>query len=308
MGTINDEMVKGMVNTPSTVRELRALWEVFGISSPPSEVEEALERGWWVSLRHFQGERELRVVYNNSVSPWERVLFHLPSDRLDLRRLPTGAFDLHKEKFGGEISPEIFLGRGVAYFRTFSEESAREALKNIAHFRSLFKEVGLTDLGVALKGLLELKEGEVRREGSYVLARGEAVRVLRRGGFFENPLLDGALLLGKPVALPSVEDLRVQLKVDFYRDRVGLGWASVRWGEKRVDLERRHLSDSFSVLEESWLFSLIRGVFRYLAENPLLPGKIVALAQEVIEHEDPLEALRSQEVLKGAYLRALAQF
>ncbi len=297
-----------VASTPSTLRELRALWEVFGISSPPSEVEEALERGWWASLRHFQGERELRVIANNSLPPWERVQFHLPSDRPDLRRLPTAVFDLHREKFGGEISPEIFLGREAAYLRAFSEESAREALENIAPFRSLLREVGLSDLEVALKGLLELREGETKREGSYVLARGEAVRVLRRGGFFEDPLLDGALLLGKPVTLPSVGELQVELKVDFYRDRVGLGWASVRWGRKRVDLERTHFSDSFSVLEENWLSSLIRGVFRYLAENPLLPGRIVALAQEVIEHEDPLEALRSEEVLKGAYLRALAQF
>jgi len=305
-------MVNGTVNTASstasTVELLRALWEVFGISSPPSEVEEALERGWWASLRHFQGERELRVVYNNSVSPWEKAQFHLFSDRLDLKKLPTAVFDLHKEKFGGEISPEIFLGKRAVYLRTFSEEPAREALKNIVHFRSLLREVGLSDLEVALKGLSELGEWEARRKGNYVLARGEATRVLRRGGFFEDPFLDGALLLGKPVTLPSVEELQVELKVDFYRDRASLGWVSIRWEGKRVDLERTHLSDSFSVLEEDWLFSLLRGVFRYLAENPLLPGRIVALAQEVIEHEDPLKALRSEEMLKGAYLRALAEF
>jgi hypothetical protein len=306
-------MVNGTVNTASntasTVKELlRALWEVFGISSPPSELEEALERRWWVSLRPFQGERELRVVANNGLSPWEKAQFHLPSDRLDLRRLPTAVFDLHKEKFGGEISPEIFLGKGAVYLCAFSEDSVREALKNITHFRSLLREVGLSDLEMALRGLLELREREVRREGNYVLVRGEAVRVLRRGGFFEDPLLDGALLFGEPVILSSVEELQVHLKVDFYRDRASLGWVSVRWEGKRVDLERMHLSDSFSLLEENWLFSLLREVFRYLAGDPLLPGRIVALAQEVIEHEDPLEALRSEEVLKGAYLRALAQF
>lgn len=298
-------MVNGIVDS---AKLLGALWEAFGISSPPLEAEEALERGWWVSLRHFQGERELRVVANNGLSPWEKTQFHLLSDRLDLRRVPTAAFDLHKEKFGGEISPEIFLGKGAAFLRAFSEESVREALKNITHFRSLLRKVGLYDLEVALRGLLELEEGEARREGSYVLVRGEAVRVLRRGGFFEDPLLDGALLLGKPVALPSADELQVHLKVDFYRDRAGLGWFSLRWRGDRVDLERQHLPDSFSLLEENWLFSLIRGVFRYLAGNPLLPGRIVALAQEVIEHKDPLDALRSEEVLKGAYLRALAQF
>jgi hypothetical protein len=75
-----------------------------------------------------------------------------------------------------------------------------------------------------------------------------------------------------------------------------------------VDLERTHLPDSFSVLEENWVSSLVQGVFRCLAENPLLPERIVALAQEIIEREDPLEALRSEEVLRGAHLRALAQF
>jgi hypothetical protein len=168
--------------------------------------------------------------------------------------------------------------------------------------------VGLSDLERALKGLLELREREAKREGDYILARGEAVRVLRRGGFFEDPLLDGALLFGEPVVLPSVEELQVRLKVDFYRDRASLGWVSVRWEGKRVDLERMHLSDSFSLLEENWLSSMVRGVFRYLTGNLLLPGRIVALAQEIIEHEDPLKALRSEEVLKGAYLRALAQF
>ena len=298
------------VETGDVKELLRALWEVFGISSPPLEAEEALERRWWVSLRHFRGERELRVVANNGLPPWawEKTQFHLLSDRLDLRRVPTAAFDLHKEKFGGEISPEIFLGKGAVFLRAFSEESVREALKNIAHFRSLLGEVELSDLEVALKKLSGLKEGEARREGSYVLARGEDIRVLRRGGFFEDPLLEGALLLGKPVALPSADELQVRLKVDFYRDRAGLGWFSLRWRGERIDLERRHFSDSFSLLEENWLFSLIRGVFRYLAGNPLLPGRIVALAQEVIEREDPLEALRSEGVLQGAHLRTLAQF
>jgi hypothetical protein len=299
-------MIRGTAGSAKDI--LRALWEAFGISSPPLEVEEALERRWWVSLRHFQGERELRVVASNGLSPWEKVQFHLLSDRLDLRRVPTAAFDLHKEKFGGEISSEIFLGKGAASLRAFSGESVREALKNIAHFRPFLEEVELSDLEVALKKLLGLKEGEAKREGSYVLARGEDIRVLRRGGFFENPLLDGALLLGKPVTLSSVDELQVHLKVDFYRDRASLGWFSLRWREERIDLERQHLSDSFSLLEESWLSSLIRGAFRYLAGNPLLPRRIIALAQEVIEHEDPLEAIRSEEVLKGAYLRALAQF
>jgi hypothetical protein len=296
-----------MVNAVSAAKKLRTLWEVLGISSPPPEVEEALKRGWWVSVRHFQGERELRVLCNNSLSPWEKLEFHLFSDRLDLRRLPTAVFDLHKEKFGAEISPEIFIVKGVAYLRAFSEESVRKALKNITHFRPFLGKVGLSDLEVALKGLWGLKEGEAKREGNYVLARGETIRVLGRGGFFEDPLLEGELFLGKPVVLPSVGELQVTLKVDFYRDRADLGWVSVRWRERRVDLERRHLSRSFSVLEENWLSSLIREVFRYLAGNPLLPGKIIALAQEINEHKDPLKALRSEEVLKEAYLRALAQ-
>jgi hypothetical protein len=92
---------------------LRGIWQVFGISSPPSEVEEALERGWWLSLRHFRGERELRVVANDSRSPWQKVQFRLLSDQLDLRKAPGAAFELHKEKgLGAEIFPELFLGKG----------------------------------------------------------------------------------------------------------------------------------------------------------------------------------------------------
>jgi hypothetical protein len=298
-----------MADTTITAREeLRAVLDSFDISSPPPGVEEALERGWWVSLRHFRGERELRVIANSNLQPWEKVLFHLLSDRLDLRKAPTAVFDLHKERFGAELFPEVFLGRGAAYLRALSEESIEEALRSVAYFRPLVRKVGLPDLDVALKGLFALREGETRREGEYVLARGEAVRVLRRGGFFESSSLDGELLLGKPIALPSVEELKVQLKVEFYRDRASLGWASVRWGEERVDLERRHVFRSFSVLEEDWLSSLIREAFGYLAQNPLLPGRIIALAQEVLEYEDPLKAIRSEDVLKGAYLRALAQF
>jgi hypothetical protein len=298
----------GVVDGIMTAKEkLEALWEAFDVSSPPPEVEEALERGWWVSLRHFRGERELRVVANNSLPPWEKLQFHLFSDRLDLRRFPSAVFQLRKGEFEAEIFPEVFLGKGVAYFRTFSEESLKEALKNVTHFRPFLRKAGLSDLVLALKSLLGLKEGEARREGGYVLARGETLRVLGRGGFFADPLLEGALLLGKPVTLPSVEELQVTLKADFYRERVSLSWVRIQLGKRAVDLEGRHVSHSFSVLEEDWLSSLIREVFRYLAENPLLPGKITALAEEINEHKDPLKALRSEEVLRGAYLRALAQ-
>jgi hypothetical protein len=53
---------------------------------------------------------------------------------------------------------------------------------------------------------------------------------------------------------------------------------------------------------------LLRAVLREFAESTTISVWISALAEEVLEHDEPLKALMSEEVLERVPLRVLAKF
>ncbi len=63
-----------------------------------------------------------------------------------------------------------------------------------------------------------------------------------------------------------------------------------------------------SALDENLASHLLRAALKEFAESVALSAWISALAEEALEHDDPLKALTNEEVLERVPLRALAKF
>jgi hypothetical protein len=210
-----------------------------------------------------------------------------------------------------EVASGLFLREGVVYLRTSVKERLDEALEGVKFLRPFLAEIRLLDLEGALETLSQLEEGEIRQEGSYVLARKRGVsdiRVLRRGGIFGDPLRDGAFLAGETVSLSFPQGVEFALQGYFYQDKVGLERASARWRGVQVNLAGGRLRLGHPALEEDLASHLLRAALKEFAESVALSAWISALAEEVLEHDDPMKALTSEEALERVPLRALAKF
>ncbi len=59
-------------------RALESLWEAFGASFLPLEVEEALEKGHRVTVCHPRWEERLEVIVQGDCPPWKIDKFFIP--------------------------------------------------------------------------------------------------------------------------------------------------------------------------------------------------------------------------------------
>jgi hypothetical protein len=75
-----------------------------------------------------------------------------------------------------------------------------------------------------------------------------------------------------------------------------------------VNLAGGRLRLGHSALDEDLASHLLRAALKEFAESATLSVWISALAEEVLEHDDPLKALTSEEVLERVPLRVLAKF
>jgi hypothetical protein len=193
-----------------TAEVLDGLWKVLEVPPPP-EVEEALHEGHRVEVHYpwhagAHGEGREALVWLGGKD--QALHFPLP------RHVRSEAFSL-KASAGRarvRVGPGLFARREGASLLARSLWEVEWALEETRALRPLFAALDLEDLEGALEALLELEDGEARREGPYVLAREGEARVLRRGAVFQDPALDGAFLLGKEVKISFPEGVELFLE------------------------------------------------------------------------------------------------
>ncbi len=286
---------------------LEALWKVFSVSTPATEVEEAVRRGHGVTVWHPARERNVVVYVRKRGTPlWEGPTF-LSSDRPEpLTRMPSVSAEFEGGKATVKIGSDLFLGEGRAYFRGHYLEEAMTA-EEAGSLTPLFAALGLEDLEEALAALAGLEDGEARQEGRYALAREGSLRTLWRGELFGDWTLDTAFLLGKPTRLHFREGVRVVLWGHFHGKMLGLEQASVRWGNEMAFVAGGGLRVICPALEGPLLPRLLRKAFAEMARNEGLSAPLAALVEEAAREEDPAKALSAEEFFRRVRMRALSR-
>jgi len=175
-------------------------------------------------------------------------------------------------------------------------------------FSPLLRAFGLEGLEEALEELKGLKEGELRVEGSHVLARREEFWTLLFGTFFGSPTLDAAFAQGKDLVFSYPEGLEITLRVSLFMRKAERPEMEVRWEGEMARHGERHLGVKLTH-RHPLLQVLVRTTVKEWLNEWKAPGsaKIRALLQELAESEDPLEAPKDPEFFRRARLRALAR-
>lgn len=291
----------------------------------PPEVREALERGdsWRLSPHYlFPGRMLMSPKGAGARSP-----IIVPSS-LDLLDAWPWEVTLVGSK-GGDVAFVVegpyflFARRDHTFFRTGKLSHLRKAAGLVKAFRPLFDAMGLSGLEEALRALPELKEGEIRTQGGYVLAkrRGSSTGslwALGRGGLFGNPLLDRAFLVGGRVDLHYPEDLKISFDVkvkaegggEFAKLAVEIKELKVRWGGEAVSYAGRspQAKGTNGDLPQTLL---LRGLHLWLDRRHALVGwapRMRALVLELASSDNPIEAPNDPDFFRRVHLRTLASF
>ncbi len=287
---------------------LEGFWEALGIPSPPAEVGEALREGGKVRLWCPWGKRA--PLGKLTVETNKKGAFTYLDLPLSERSCPrTFLLEAHAGRVEVGIFPRLLARKGRALFRTRDPRGIKKTLEEVRPLRPLFAALGLADLEEALEALSKLKDGEIRREGPYVLARKKTLRALKRGSYLADPLLEGAFLLGERVVLTHENGLEVVLKGSFFKRLLSLKEASIRWGDEVMELEKAEFA-VVDVLDKNAAAFLLRTLLGWNAEKvfPRRSPRMKALVAELAASEDPPEALKDPELFRRAHLRALAGF
>jgi hypothetical protein len=166
----------------------------------------------------------------------------------------------------------------------------------------------LGDLEGALLALGELEDGEARWEGPYVLAREGEARLLRRGSLFSDPRLDMAFFLEREVVLssPGGPKLSVQAKVE-----EGDSGLRVRIEQGRLEWEGEGVEFSSWAGEPIESAELLPDLLRGAMSAGLKPRdpspRMRALVDTLKEGEDPIAALKGEDLLRKVHLRLLSR-
>ncbi len=287
-----------------TKRALDGLWEAFGLPSPPPGVEESLLEGqrttvWYPSPR---GRPELHVWLQNR----DKEVLPLPHP------VSCGCGKVSFNSRTGwvevDVAPGLFATWEQVFFRAQSLAEIGEAIEGARTLRPLFRVLDLTDLEEALKALAALEEGEGRMEGPYVLVRTRGFWFLRWGSLLGDPLLDGAFLGGEAVKLTFPGGIRLTLKGSLFGGVLGLQEGVLEWGDEVV---RFCMGEEFcEALDERPVSRLVRmGLWGELDRPPRSHlSKLHVLIEELVEEEDPIEALRSEDFSRRVHMKILAQF
>jgi hypothetical protein len=290
-----------------TERVLDGLWEALGTPPPTSLVRKAL--GWGQRIR-------VRCPWQGGAPQGEALvetrgrdyIRHLPLPISGCQ--PSEAFSLEAQAGRVEVTaaPKLLARKGRAFLRTQDERGVEKALEEVRGLRPLFLALDLGDLEGALEALSKLGDGEVRREGAYVLAREGRLSALMRGSYFGDPALDGAFLLGKRVTFAYAGDVEIKLKGVFSDSGLQLEEAVIRWQDEvvrreKAEWEEKDLLDETVPLRifQSFLWSKLE------EESPGHSPKMRALIAELTEAEDLLEALKDRELPRRAALRGLSR-
>jgi hypothetical protein len=291
---------------------LDAFWDALGISSPPPEVGEALQKDGKVRLWCPWGRKA--PLGKLTVETNQRGTFTYLDLPLSERFCPrTFLLEAHAGRVEVGISPRLFARKGRALFRTRDPRGIKKTLEEVGPFRPLFDAMGLPDLEKALEALSRLKNGEIRREGSYVLARKERLRVFKRGSYFGtyfgDPILDGRFLLGERVVLAYESGVEVILRGSFSGRLLSLKEASIRWGDEAVELEEAEFATTNALRKAAPTF-LFQTLLGWNAEKVFLgrSPRMKALIAELAKAENPFVVLEDPEFFRKLYLRVLSDF
>jgi hypothetical protein len=291
----------------------------------PSKVREALERGdSWELIPHylFPGRMLMSPKGAGAQSP---IVVPSSLDLLDIwpREVTLAGSKGGNVAFVVEGPYFLFARRDHTFFRTRELDHLREATGLASAFRPLFDAMGLSGLEEALRALPELKGGQVRTQGGYVLARRRSssgsLWALGRGDLLGNPLLDAAFLVGGRVDLHYPEDLKISFDVEVRvkgegsletRLAVEIKELKVRWGGETVfcaDPSLRAKGTNGDLPQTL----LLRAFYLRLEKRYALVGwtpRMQALVEELASSGNPLQAPNDPDFFRRVHLRTLASF
>jgi hypothetical protein len=288
---------------------LSALWEALGMH-PRTEVEEALRKGYWLRAGCYRSSWRQPGRVQVEVTGKTATFYH------EVSNYWCPEFSL--EAWGGRIEVStplgLFLRQNRAFLYAPGFKRVKEALRWAKNLRPFLSALGLEDLEKALLALTKLRNGDIRMEGPYLLARKENLRVLRRGLLLENPALDGAFLTGQGVGLFYPKGLGITFRSEFVGNQIGLRDLKVWWR-----WESAHIGSvsgwSWNVLEDNFLGELIghglawgRQVLNVEGYPTKLRVLIESLSESLDESENPLILLNSNDLHSKIALHLLSWF
>jgi len=289
-------------------------WQRAALGELLRTLEVSLPR-WAEERLRDEGTWEVANVWFSPGRKWQKMFFKfswdengtLPfrlrrgycSDKFSLSTWPGGA--LVRAAHG------LYARRGYAFWTGAAPRQIEEVLKEVRSLAPLFAFMGLADLEGALLAPGELKDGEARTWAPYVLAREGETRLLRRGSLFGNPGLDVAFFLGREVVFSSSwgPRLSVQAKVEESDSgvRVRIEWGSLEW-------EREVFSFHGGIKEPIESVDLLPNLLKSALGDGLKPGgpspKMRALIEALKDSEDPIQALKGEDLPRKVHLRLLS--
>ncbi len=284
---------------------VRGLWQTLGLHHLPPlpEVEKLLWRGNWAEVWRTEnppGYTALEMGRRTLLLPFPLDI----ATRVVLEGSKAGDVVLSA---GDRYT--FFAQEGRAFLRAYALDEVEEVSGVVRAFFPLLRAFGLGGLEGALEELKGLKEGELRVEGSRVLARREGFWTLLFGTFFGSPTLDAAFVLEKDLVFSYPQGLEIALRVSLHGCNVRELEMTVRWeGEKTRYAENWYPGPKLA--SRNLPESLVRKMLKWWLSRPLeVPrsAKMRALLQELAEAEDPLEAPKDPEFFRRARLRAVAR-
>ncbi len=280
---------------------LQKVWDTLGISVPPWVHERLEGENWdvvWATYRQKKTP-QIRV----GLPYRDPLVFPLPHPH------PSGGFAISVWPGGMEVELKgLYARKGKAYLMSHLPLDIGATLAGVRYFAPLLAFLGLADLGRALAALEGLRDGEIRREGAYLLAREGGTRLLFRGSLTGDPGLDAALLLGREVVLGGMEitlRLRVKVEEEIGGPRMRIEEGSLEWGGEAVALPSS-CEAKFSPQERNALARLVSRSLCYLRAAPVSP-RMRGLIEELIDG-NPLEALKAEDLPSRAYMRLLSHY
>ena len=284
---------------------VQGLWDSLGIGLPPlPEVEKLLWRGNWAEVRPTERPPGYTVL-----DMGKKGTLLLP---LSLGIAPRVYLDGSK---AGDVALSVgnrytfFVQAGRAFLRADALGDVEEVSGVARAFSPLLQVFGLGGLEGALEELKELKEGELRVEGSHVLARKEGLWTLIFGTFFGSPTLDVAFLFGEDLVFSYPQDLEIALRASLQGYNVRELEMAVQWeGETTRYAEKWYRGPGLT--SRNLPAILVRKMLeRWVRDPSSIPEspRMRAVLQELAEAEDPLEAPKDPEFFRRARLRAVAQ-
>jgi hypothetical protein len=194
--------------------------------------------------------------------------------------------------------------RGRVFVEIEDLSRLKGVLEEVKLLGPLFSSMELGDLEEALEALATIEDGEARTEGPYVLVRKGGRRILGRRRLFGDPILDRKFMAGEEIAFSHPEGVAIGLRADLKDGWMRIREGYIRWEDEAVEL--RHSGASYFV-NEGALGELLRGgLLEALDRAESL--RMRTLIEELLEGEDPLEALKEEGFVRRVKMNVLASF